>query len=69
MSLPTVLLQGQILQYEHISDELNLSSQSSFGKFFRKHTGLTPREYRKSGNDMDMGAEKLSGMERKLATS
>ncbi|MDR2384501.1 MAG: helix-turn-helix domain-containing protein, partial [Tannerella sp.] len=31
-----------------IADELNFGDQSSFGKFFKKHTGLTPKEYRKS---------------------
>jgi hypothetical protein len=25
---------------------LSISLLSSFGKFFRKHTGLTPREYK-----------------------
>jgi AraC-like DNA-binding protein len=33
---------------QQIADELNFGDQSSFGKFFRKHTELTPREYRKS---------------------
>jgi AraC-like DNA-binding protein len=33
---------------QQVADELNFADQSSFGKFFRKHTGLTPREYRKS---------------------
>jgi AraC-like DNA-binding protein len=33
---------------QQIADELNFGDQSSFGKFFKKHTGLTPREYRKA---------------------
>jgi AraC-like DNA-binding protein len=37
---------------QQVADELHFSDQSSFGKFFRKHTGLTPREYknRENGN-------------------
>jgi AraC-like DNA-binding protein len=29
-----------------IADDLNFSDQSSFGKFYKKHTGISPREYR-----------------------
>lgn len=31
-----------------ISNELTFSDQYSFGKFFKKHTGVSPSEYRKS---------------------
>ena len=31
---------------KQVSDELNFGDQSSFGKFFKKHTGLTPVEYK-----------------------
>ncbi|MEA4808383.1 helix-turn-helix domain-containing protein, partial [Macellibacteroides fermentans] len=29
------------------SDMLNFSNQSTFGKFFKKHTGQSPAEFRK----------------------
>jgi AraC-like DNA-binding protein len=32
---------------QQIADDLHFGDQSSFGKFFKKHTGLTPREYKK----------------------
>lgn len=32
-----------------ISEELNFSDASLFCRFFRKHTGLTPKQYRESG--------------------
>jgi len=31
---------------QQIADELHFGSQSSFGKFFKRHTGMTPTEYR-----------------------
>ena len=32
-----------------ISEELNFSSPSVFVQYFRHHTGMTPRQYRKEG--------------------
>ena len=31
---------------KQVSEELHFSDQSSFGKFFKKHTGLTPIQYK-----------------------
>ncbi|MDR1344757.1 MAG: helix-turn-helix domain-containing protein [Tannerellaceae bacterium] len=33
---------------QQVADALNFSDQSTFGKFFKKYTGLSPRDYRKS---------------------
>lgn len=32
---------------QSISDQLNFSDQSSFGKFFKKHKGISPLQYKK----------------------
>jgi AraC-like DNA-binding protein len=31
---------------QQIADELNFPSQSVFGKYFKRVTGVSPREYR-----------------------
>lgn len=31
---------------QQISDELHFADQASFGKFFKKHTGLSPKKYK-----------------------
>lgn len=36
---------------QEIADELHFSSASSFGKFVREHTGMTPLEFRKKYHD------------------
>ena len=41
-----VLLRSTNLTIQQISDELNFSSQSLFGKYFKKQTGMTPKEFR-----------------------
>jgi AraC-like DNA-binding protein len=33
---------------QQISDELNFSSQTFFGKFFKRLVAMSPKEYRKS---------------------
>ncbi|MDH6313780.1 AraC family transcriptional activator of pobA [Parabacteroides sp. PFB2-10] len=33
---------------QQIADELNFSDQSTFGKFFKKHHGISPIEYRRT---------------------
>ncbi len=33
---------------QQVADMLHFSDQSTFGKFFKKHMGLSPMEYRKS---------------------
>ena len=40
------MLLGTDLQIQQIADALHFPSQSVFGKFFKKATGLSPREYR-----------------------
>ena len=32
---------------EEIADVLNFANQSFFGKYFKHHTGISPKEYRK----------------------
>lgn len=41
-----VLLKSSSLNIQQISDELNFPSQSFFGKYFKKKTGMTPKEFR-----------------------
>lgn len=43
-----VLLQNKTLSVAQISDSLNFSDQSVFGKFFKTHTLQTPLAYRKA---------------------
>ncbi len=40
------LLASSQLSVQEISARLNFSDQSSFGKFFRRRSGLTPHEFR-----------------------
>lgn len=41
-----VLLKSSNLNIQQISDELNFPSQSFFGKYFKKITGMSPKEFR-----------------------
>lgn len=41
------LLLNPALSIQQITDELNFPNQSQFGKFFKHHTGYSPRAYRK----------------------
>jgi AraC-like DNA-binding protein len=41
-----ILLRKPNSTIQQVADELNFGDQSSFGKFFRKHTGMTPKEYK-----------------------
>jgi AraC family transcriptional activator of pobA len=43
-----VLLQNKTLTINQISEMLNFSSQSVFGKFFKNSAGFSPLEYRKN---------------------
>ncbi|GHV47832.1 AraC family transcriptional regulator [Bacteroidia bacterium] len=43
-----VLLKTPRTTIQQVADNLNFSDQSTFGKFFKKHVGLSPIEYRKS---------------------
>lgn len=40
------LLRSSTLTIQQISDELNFTEQSSFGKYFKAHEGVSPKEYR-----------------------
>lgn len=43
-----LLLDDPGLSIAEIADELHFSDQSFFGKYFKRHTGLSPKEYRHS---------------------
>ena len=43
-----VLLKSSNLNIQQIADELNFPSQSFFGKYFKKFTGMSPKEFRNS---------------------
>jgi AraC family transcriptional regulator, transcriptional activator of pobA len=43
------LLKSTDKTIQQISDELNFPSQSFFGKYFKRRTGISPKEYRKNG--------------------
>lgn len=41
-----VLLKSTTMSIQQISDELHFASQSFFGKYFKKHTGSSPKDFR-----------------------
>ena len=41
-----ILLRTTTLSIKEISDRLNFPDQSFFGKYFKRHTGLSPKQYR-----------------------
>ncbi len=43
-----ILLKAPQATVQQVADMLHFSDQSTFGKFFKKHMGLSPMEYRKS---------------------
>lgn len=43
-----MLLKAPQATVQQVADTLNFSDQSTFGKFFKKHMGISPMEYRKS---------------------
>lgn len=43
-----VMLRSSNLNIQQIAEELNFPSQSIFGKYFKKATGLSPKEFRNS---------------------
>jgi len=47
-----MLLDNASFSIAEIADELNFSDQSFFGKFFKRHTGVSPKEYRNSFNNL-----------------
>ncbi|MFT3738688.1 MAG: helix-turn-helix domain-containing protein [Breznakibacter sp.] len=42
------LLKSTNMNIQQISDELNFPSQSFFGKYFKRHVGTSPKDYKKS---------------------
>lgn len=42
-----LLLQNPNITIQQVADELHFGDQSSFGKFFKKHVGCTPKEFKK----------------------
>lgn len=42
-----VLLKSSELSIQEIADELHFSNQSFFGKYFKHHAGMSPKEYRR----------------------
>jgi len=40
------MLKSTNMTIQQISEELNFPSQSFFGKYFKRHTGLSPKDYR-----------------------
>ena len=45
------LLKHTNMTVQQVSYELNFPNQSFFGKFFKKHTGMSPGTYRSSSNE------------------
>lgn len=43
-----ILLKMPQTTVQQVADNLNFSDQSTFGKFFKKHMGISPLEYRKT---------------------
>ncbi len=43
-----ILLKAPQTTVQEVADALHFSDQSTFGKFFKKHMGISPMEYRKS---------------------
>lgn len=41
-----ILLRTSTLSIKEISDSLNFPDQSFFGKYFKRHTGVSPKQYR-----------------------
>ena len=43
-----MLLKAPQITVQQVADQLHFSDQSTFGKFFKKHMGISPMEYRRS---------------------
>ena len=42
------LLRDPELTIQQVAEQMSFSDQSSFGKFFKKHTGMSPKKYRQN---------------------
>lgn len=42
------LLSSTTISIQEIADQLNFANQSFFGKYFKQHVGMSPRQYRKN---------------------
>ena len=42
------LLRDPELTIQQVAEQMSFSDQSSFGKFFKKHTGVSPLKYRQN---------------------
>lgn len=48
MSEAKILLKSPRINVQEVADQLNFPDQSTFGKFFKKHAGISPMAFRKS---------------------
>lgn len=48
MAEAKILLKSPRITVQKVADQLNFPDQSTFGKFFKKHTGISPMTFRKS---------------------
>lgn len=48
MTEAKILLKSPNITVQQVANTLNFSDQSTFGKFFKKHQGISPLEFRKS---------------------
>ena len=48
-----MLLRSTDLSIKDISERLNVSSQSFFGKYFKKYVGMSPKEFRRLGKNQE----------------
>ena len=44
--LAATMLRDPDLTIQQVAEKMSFSDQSSFGKFFKKHTGMSPMKYR-----------------------
>ncbi|MEG2779215.1 MAG: helix-turn-helix domain-containing protein [Bacteroidales bacterium] len=52
ITIAKIMLRMPSSTIQHIADELNFSDQASFGKFFKKYTGIAPKKYRDQYSSM-----------------
>lgn len=48
ITIAKVMLRKPDMTIQQITEHLNFSDQSSFGKFFKKHVGISPKKYREA---------------------